>query len=60
MSWAAYHASYRLAGRKFICPNALLPLFHESAHMVVKHSMDVVRKADQHINAVQTPLVTFD
>jgi len=38
------------------------PLFHESAHTVamVKHSMDVVRKAVQYLNAGQTPVVTFD
>ena len=27
---------------------------------IVKHSMDVVRKAAQHLNAGQTPVVTFD
>ena len=45
-----------------ICPSALLPLVHESAHTVtmVKHSMDVVRKAVQHLNAGQSPVVTFD
>ena len=56
MSWTAYQP----AGRKVICPAALLSLFHESAHAVaiVKHSMDVVRKALQHLNAGQTPVVT--
>ena len=44
-----------------ICPRGLLPLFHDSAHTValVKHTMDVVRKAVQHGNAGQTPVVTF-
>ena len=60
MSSAAYHANHQLAGRKVICPSALLPLFHESAHTVVIHSMDVARKAVQHLNAGQTPVVTFD
>ena len=62
MSWAAYHASHQSAGRKVICPSALRPLFHESAHTVaiIKQSMDVVRKAVQHLNAGQTPVVTFD
>ena len=27
---------------------------------IVKHSMDVVRKAVQNLNAGQTPVVTFD
>ncbi|CAL8285083.1 unnamed protein product [Lota lota] len=62
MSWSAYHASHQPAGRKIICPSALLPLFHKSAHMVamIKHSMDVVIQAVQHLNAGQTPVVIFD
>jgi len=49
IAWAKYHVSYQPAGRKVICPSALLPLFHESAHRLVtdKHPMDVVRKAVQ-------------
>jgi hypothetical protein len=62
VSWAAYHASRQPPGRQVICQSALLPLFHESAHTVamIKHSMDVVRKAVHHLNAGQTPVVTFD
>ena len=62
MPWAAYHARHQPAERKVICPSAVLPLFHESAHTttMVKHSMDVKRKAVQHLNAAQTPVVTFD
>jgi len=61
MSWAAYHAS-QPSGRQVICSSALLPLFHENAHTVamIKHSMDVVRKAVHHLNAGQTPVLTFD
>ena len=38
------------------------PLFHESARTVamVKHSIDVVRKALQHLISGQTPIVMFD
>ena len=64
MSWVAYHASHQPAGRQVICPSALLPLFQERerAHTVamVKHSVDVVRKAVQHLNAGQTAVVTSD
>ena len=35
-------------------------MFHESVHTVVIHSMDVVRKTVQHLNAGLTPVVTFD
>ena len=62
MSWAAYHANQEPAGRNVICPSALLPLFHESANTVamVKHAMDVVGKAVQHLNIEQRPVMTFD
>jgi len=45
-----------------ICPTALLPLFLESAHTVamIKHSMDVVRNAVEHLNPGQIPVLTFD
>ena len=45
-----------------ICTTALLPLYLDSAHTVamIKHSMDVVRKAVGHLNPGQTPVVTFD
>ena len=62
MAWAAYNTSHQPAGRRVICSSAIFPLFHESAHTaaMVKHTMDVVRKAVQHLNAGQTPVVTFD
>jgi hypothetical protein len=62
MSWSAYHASHQSLCPKVICPNALLPLFHESAQTfaMIKHSMDVFRNAVQHLNAGQNPGVTFD
>ena len=58
MSWATYHASIQPLGINLICPSALLSLFHVSLHTVtmVKHSMDVVRKAVQHFDAGQTPV----
>ena len=45
-----------------ICPTSLLPLFLESAHTVamIKHSMNVVRNAVEHLNPGQTPVVTLD
>ena len=41
---------------------ALLPLFHESAYTVamIKHSMDVIVSAVQHINPGQTPFIAVD
>ena len=39
-------------------PTALLPLFQESAHTVamIKHSMDMVKSAVEHLNREQTHL----
>jgi len=47
---------------RIITPTALLPLFQESAHTVamIRHSMDVVKGAVEHLNTGQTPVLTFD
>ncbi len=44
-----------------ICPSSLLPLLLESAHTVamIKHTMDVINNAVEHLNPGQTPVVTF-
>ena len=62
ISWAAFHASNQDSLGLVITPTALLPLFQESAHTVamIRHSMDVVRSATEHLNAGQTPVLTFD
>jgi hypothetical protein len=61
-SWAAYHASQQPPEDHAICPSALLPLFLESAHTVamIKHSMDVIWNAVEHLNPGQTPVIAFD
>ncbi|KAG1678463.1 Multidrug resistance-associated protein 1 [Nymphon striatum] len=61
-SWAAFHASRQPPDARAICTTSLLPLFLESAHTVamVRHSMDVVKNAVEHLNPGQTPVVTFD
>ena len=62
-AWAAYHASRQLHdGNRTIFSTTLLPLLTESAHTVamIRHSMDVVRNAVEHLNPGQTPIITFD
>jgi len=57
------NGGFTLHGRfSIICPTSLLPLFLESAHAVamIRHSMDVVKKAVEHLNPRQTPVVTSD
>ena len=62
LSWAAYHAKHQESRHQVITPTALLPLFQESAHTVamIKHSMDVVKSAVEHLNREQIPVLTFD
>ena len=60
ISWAAYHALNQGSVDRIITPTALLSLFHESAHTVTMIRMDVVKSAVVHLNAGQTPVLTFD
>ena len=62
ISWAAYHAHKLSQSTRPTDVTALLPLFHESAHTVamIKHSMDVIVSAVQHINPGQTPVIAVD
>ena len=62
ISWAAYHASNQEPRDHVITSTALLPLFQESAHTVamIKHSLDVIKTAIEHLNTGQTPAVAFD
>ena len=60
--WSAYHAKHQESQDKIITPTALLSLFQLSTHTVamIKHSMDVVKSALEHLNREQTPVLTFD
>ena len=62
ISWAAFHASRQPPEVRPISPTALLPMFHDSAHTVamIRHSIDVVKTAVEHLNPGQAPVVTFD
>ena len=61
-SWAAYHARHQDPKQPVITPTSLLPLFQESAHTaaMIRHSIDVVRNAVQHLNPGQTPVLSCD
>ena len=62
ISWAAYHANKQQQDEHHITPTSLLPLFHESAHTVamIRHSMNVVKIAVEHLNEGQVPVLVFD
>lgn len=63
LSWSAYHAD--MLQTAVISPAAivaLLPLFLDNANSVamIRHSMDIVMAAVQHLNPGQTPVLTAD
>ena len=62
ISWSAFNASRQPQLARTISPTAQLPLFLDSAHTVamIRHSMDVVKNAVEHMNPGQTPVVTLD
>ena len=62
ISWAAYHASKESIKQRSPSLIALMPLFVEQAHTpaMIAHGMSVVRKAIQHLNPGQIPIVTMD
>ena len=62
LAWAAYHASQQPLTEDPPALCALLPLFYEKAATpaMIKHGMDVVRQAIQHLNPGQIPVTTFD
>ena len=62
LSWSAYHASRSNVTQILPSINAILPLFSEEATSpaMLRHSMDIVNAAVQHINPGQTPVITVD
>ena len=62
ISWAAYHASLQSPVHDPTALCALLPLFYEKAATpaMIKHGMDVQRKATEYLNPGQIPVTTVD
>jgi len=62
VSWGAYHANMQQAVIPPAAINALLPLFLDNAHSIamIKHSMDIVREAVEHLNPGQVPVLAAD
>ena len=62
ISWTAYHAHCYQRKDISVSPSALLPLFHENAHSVamIRHSMNIIRNAMDHVNNGQVPAITFE
>ena len=65
VSWSAYHATLQPPNEAldgYVTHNSLLPLFYDQAHAVamIRHSMDVVKKAGEIVNPGQVPVITMD
>ena len=62
ISWSAYFANLQEFVPRPPAITGLLPLFRESAHTLamVKHGMDIIKTATNHLNPGQIPVVTVD
>ena len=62
ISWSAYHADAHKAVIPPATINALLPLFLDNPHSaaMIRHSMDIVKAAVQHLNQGQTPVLAAE
>ena len=66
VSWSAYHASLQPTNGRVsessLTNTSLLPLFYDQAHSVamIRHSMNVVKKAVDILNPGQVPIITVD
>ena len=65
VSWSAYHASLQPTNgvsESSLTKTSLLPLFYDRAHSVamIRHSMNVVKKAVDILNPGQVPIITVD
>ena len=60
--WSAHHAALQDKVTKPTAVVELLHLFKDNAHGVtmMKHGMDILKKATQHLNPGQVPVVTID
>ena len=61
ISWSAHFASMQGPVRPPAL-TALLPLFRDNAHSIamIKHGMDLLRDATEHLNEGQIPVLTVD
>lgn len=65
VSWSAYHAGLQppdVVPDSSVAITCMLPLFYDQAKSVamIRHSMDVVKKAVEILNPGQVPIITVD
>jgi len=62
VTWSAFHAQRQPQCVNSSATTALLPLFRDSSNSIsmVKHALDVIKVAVDHLNSGQTPVMTCD
>ncbi len=62
IAWSAFHSATQSASTDLPVVSALLPLFYEKAATpaMIKHGMDVLKKATEFLNPSQIPVVALD
>ena len=65
VSWTAYHVNlqpHTESSQARVTQTSLHPLFHDQARSaaIIRHSMDVVKKAVEILNPGQVPVIAID
>ena len=62
LTWSAFHSDKQPQDSIDSAVTALLPLFRESSNSIamIKHAMDVIKVAVNHLNHDQTPVMACD
>jgi hypothetical protein len=62
IAWAAFHSSAQPPRNFDVTITTLLPLFPDDSKSVamIRHSMDVIKRAVEHVNPGQVPVITVD
>ena len=62
IAWAAFHSSAQAPRNFDVTIKSLLPLFPDDSRpgAMIRHSMDVIKRAVEHLNPGQVPVLTVD
>ena len=62
IAWAALHSSAQAPRNSDVTITSLLPLFPDDSKSVamIRHSMDVIKRAVEHLNPGEVPVLTVD
>lgn len=62
ITWAAFHSNEQRSRNFDVTITSLLPLFPDDSKSVamIRHSMDIIKQAVEHLNPGQVPVLTVD